>query len=87
MKKILLFSLLALFVGTVSVSAQKKKAAREFRYEIVSMGTGSQGSALIKVYSYAKKEINNLTGTVILFITPTPNSHQQMKRLTNLFLT
>ena len=56
MKKILLFSLLALFVGTVSVSAQKKKAAREFRYEIVSMGTGSQGSALIKVYSYAKKE-------------------------------
>ena len=51
MKKILLFSLLALFVGTVSVSAQKKKAAREFRYEIVSMGTGSQGSALIKDYS------------------------------------
>ena len=56
MKKILLLSILSIFVGTISVSAQKKKAAREFRYEIVSMGTGSQGSALIKVYNYAKKE-------------------------------
>ena len=38
------------------MSAQKKKAAREFRYEIVSMGVGVQGTDLIKVYSYAKNE-------------------------------
>ena len=56
MKKIVILSLIALLAGAVSVSAAKKKEAREFRYEIVSMGTGAQGTDLIKVYSYAKKE-------------------------------
>ena len=55
MKKIVILSLIALFAGAVSVSAEKKQT-REFRYEIVSMGTGAQGTDLIKVYSYAKKE-------------------------------
>lgn len=55
MKKIVILCLIALFAGAVSVSAEKKQT-REFRYEIVSMGTGAQGTDLIKVYSYAKKE-------------------------------
>ena len=56
MKRVIIFSLIALLVGSLNVSAEKKKEKREFRYEIVAMGTGSQGTALIKVYSYAKKE-------------------------------
>ena len=58
MKKTIILSLFALAFCAVNVSAQKKKVSREFRYEIVSMGTGSQGTDLIKVYSYAKNEKN-----------------------------
>jgi hypothetical protein len=56
MKKIFILSLLAIFLGTFSASAQKVKANEEYRYELVSMGVGSQGTDLIKVFSYVKKE-------------------------------
>ena len=57
MKRIVLFSILALIVSAFTFSAQaKKKEKYEFRYEIAPVGVGTQGSALIKVFSYAKKE-------------------------------
>ena len=56
MKKTLLLTVIALIFGVINCSAQKKKAVREFRYEVVSMGVGSQGTDLIKVYSYLKNE-------------------------------
>ena len=56
MKKIVLLSLMAIFLGTLTVSAQKKKANQEYRYELVSQGVGAQGTDLIKVYSYVKKD-------------------------------
>lgn len=52
-KKILLIILISLF--TFDLSA-KKKDSDEFRYEIVPMGVGTEGTALIKVYSYAKSQ-------------------------------
>jgi hypothetical protein len=63
MKKILLLTVIALIFGVINCSAQKKKTVREFRYEVVSMGVGSQGTDLIKVYSYLKneKELSDIT--------------------------
>lgn len=55
MKKVLFLSLLMMLVGVCTVSAGKKQK-KEYKYEIVPMGVGSQGSALIKVYSYAKNQ-------------------------------
>lgn len=56
MKRILFLSLLLLIAGafTFSVEAKKKKK-QEFNYEIAPVGVGTQGSALIKVFCYAKK--------------------------------
>jgi len=55
MKKVLFFSLLMLFASVCTVSAGKKQK-KVYKYEIVPMGVGAGGSALIKVYSYAKNE-------------------------------
>jgi len=56
--KITTISLL-LMLGLISnMSAQKRKAnkdTREWRYEIEAMGTGVQGTYLVKVWSYSKK--------------------------------
>ncbi len=56
MKRILFISFLLILMGAVSVPVEAKKKKDEFRYEIVPVGVGTQGTALIKVYSYAKKE-------------------------------
>ena len=42
-------------IACVAAIAGGKKT-KEYRYEIVPMGVGSQGTTLIKVYSYAKSE-------------------------------
>lgn len=55
MRQFIIILLMSLICGTNTISA-KKKVKREFRYEIVAMGVGAQGTSLIKVYSYAKKE-------------------------------
>lgn len=55
MKKVLLLSILMMFVGVCTISAGKKEK-KEYRYEIMPVGVGSQGSTLIKVFSYAKNE-------------------------------
>lgn len=51
MNKIVIF--FCLFVLTVSCWAKDKD---EFRYEVVSAGVGTEGTELIKVYSYAKTQ-------------------------------
>jgi hypothetical protein len=56
--KIAGISLLLMLGLIVSLSAQKRKAnkdTREWRYEIEAMGTGVQGTYLVKVWSYSKK--------------------------------
>ncbi len=40
---------------TITVSAQKQKK-NEFNYEVVSAGVATEGTELIKVYSYAKNQ-------------------------------
>lgn len=55
MKKILFLSLLMLLVG-VTTSYAGKKQKKVYKYEIAPVGVGSQGSVLIKVFSYAKNE-------------------------------
>lgn len=63
MKKALLLTIVAVIFGVLNCSAQKKKkTVHEFRYEVVSMGVGAQGTDLIKVYSYTKndKEVSDL---------------------------
>ncbi len=59
MKKNIFILLLALTsVSLFAQSAKKKKAdqdTQEWRYEIECMGTGTDGSYLIKVWSYSKK--------------------------------
>lgn len=45
-----------LFVMAASVAMAGGKKTKEYRYEIVPVGVGSQGTVLIKVYSYAKNE-------------------------------
>ncbi|MCB0479922.1 MAG: hypothetical protein KDC83_00760 [Flavobacteriales bacterium] len=57
--KSLAISMIAITCFTIDASAQKKKKADKamhvFRYEIECMGTGVQGTYLIKVWSYSKK--------------------------------
>lgn len=55
MKRILFLSFLFLFASAFTFNAEAKKKKHEFRYEIAPVGVGTQGSALIKVYCYAKK--------------------------------
>ncbi len=40
---------------TAQARAKAERATREWRYEIECVGTGSEGSYLIKVWSYSKK--------------------------------
>lgn len=50
--------LVLLFTTMVNTEAQKRKAnkdTREWRYELEAMGTGVQGTYLVKVWSYSKK--------------------------------
>lgn len=54
MKKTLCLLLLFFMAANIAIVAGGKK--KEYRYEIVPVGVGSQGSLLIKVYSYAKNE-------------------------------
>ena len=54
MKKIFCLLLLFFMAANIAIVAGGKK--KEYRYEIVPVGVGSQGSLLIKVYSYAKNE-------------------------------
>ncbi len=58
MKKIILLTVMFVVFWVVNSTAQKKTNEREFRYEVVSMGVGAQGTDLIKVYSYTKNEKN-----------------------------
>ncbi len=51
MRKILLFLLMC--VMSLNASAKDKN---EFRYEVVPVAVGTEGTALIKVYSYAKSQ-------------------------------
>lgn len=51
MKKYIIFALLALVCYGVQA-----KDKNEFRYEVVSAGVASEGSELIKVFSYAKNQ-------------------------------
>jgi len=54
MKKFFCLLLLFFMAANIVIVAGGKK--KEYRYEIVPVGVGSQGSLLIKVYSYAKNE-------------------------------
>lgn len=53
------FTLMVLFVTTGNASAQAAKKAdndtKNWRYEIECVGTGTEGTYLVKVYSYSKK--------------------------------
>ena len=51
MKKYIILTLLALLCYGVQA-----KDKNEFKYEVVSAGVGSEGSELIKVFSYAKNQ-------------------------------
>ena len=56
--KITTISLLLMLGLITSLPAQKRKAnkdTREWRYEIEAMGTGVQGTYLVKVWSYSRK--------------------------------
>ncbi len=56
--KITGIALILLFTTMVNTEAQKRKAnkdTREWRYELEAMGTGVQGTYLVKVWSYSKK--------------------------------
>lgn len=57
--KSLAMSFIAIALFSSQAQAQKKKKADKathvFRYEIECMGTGTQGTYLIKVWSYSKK--------------------------------
>jgi hypothetical protein len=58
MKKLSLMILSVLFFAYVASAQAKKKADKdteEWRYEIEPVQTGSQGTYLIKVWSYSKK--------------------------------
>ncbi len=64
MRKIVNLSSLVLFMilgVSMSVSAQARKKAdkdtENFRYEIEGVGVGTQGTYLIKVWSYSKKPV------------------------------
>lgn len=54
-------ALIAIFLSTLvlnsSAQAKKKAAAdtERWRYELICVGTGSQGTYLVKVWSYSKK--------------------------------
>lgn len=52
-------ALVLLLASTVNVEAQSKRKAnkdtKEWRYEIEAVGTGVQGTYLVKVWSYSKK--------------------------------
>jgi hypothetical protein len=54
----LTLSLSLLFVGMSSLFSQERKARKDmenYRYEIECVGTGTQGTYLIKVWTYSKK--------------------------------
>lgn len=53
MRKYLIL-LLVVLLGIGEVSAQSKK--KEYRYEVVPVSVGAQGTYLIKVFSYAKSK-------------------------------
>ena len=55
MKKIMFLCTLFMMVICVDIMAEGWKP-KEYRYEIVPVGVGSQGTTLIKVYSYVKNE-------------------------------
>ena len=55
MKKYIILTLLALLCYGVQA-----KDKNEFKYEVVSAGVGSEGSELIKVFSYAKNQKKRL---------------------------
>lgn len=55
LKKTVLFSFVVLMALSCGSSKQASKATDAFRYEIVCQGVGTQGSNLIKVFSYSKK--------------------------------
>ncbi|HHU26356.1 MAG TPA: hypothetical protein GXZ56_07035 [Bacteroidales bacterium] len=57
MKKTVLLSCVLLVVLSCGSSKQASKDTDAFRYEIVCEGVGTQGSNLIKVYSYSKKPV------------------------------
>lgn len=53
MKRILFLSILAFIFSAFAINVEAKDK-NEFRYEIAPVGVGTQGSALIKVFCYAK---------------------------------
>lgn len=58
MRKSLMIVVLLLSTATICFSQSKKKANKDtehFRYEIECAGNGTQGTYLVKVWSYSKK--------------------------------
>ncbi|HHT22427.1 MAG TPA: hypothetical protein GXZ87_03810 [Bacteroidales bacterium] len=55
LKKAVLFSCVVLMVISCGASKKAVVDTDSFRYEIVCQGVGTQGSNLIKVFSYSKK--------------------------------
>lgn len=58
MKKITLLLVVAFFATTCFASSKSKanKDTQQWRYEIECAGTGTQGTYLVKVWSYSKKQ-------------------------------